>query len=92
MAIMEIDTATQKKIRKEVGDSFTDRYRRVGEIAGLKARRLDLYVAYMNSRWPKGQSTSYATEWADRFIRGTEVARSDLAGVRLLEKLNKEIL
>lgn len=65
----------------------TNDYRKIATEAGLLGARKDLYVDYMNSRWPMGVAPDYAKEWAERFLLGHEYQSSDIIGQNLLNRL-----
>jgi len=65
-------------------EGYTDDYAKIADEAGLTGIKKDVYVQYMQSRWPKGQDASYADEWAGRFQMGTEWHNSDSEGQAVL--------
>ena len=75
---------------KEI-QGFTNDYRAIGEDAELSGYRLNLYVAYMSARWPNGQDSGYAYEWAERFLSGYEWHYSDMEGRGILADLRDKI-
>jgi len=66
-------------------------FKEVGQEAGLKGVKLEMYVRYMLIRWADEEEiqckTGYAGEWADRFKSGQEFRASDSEGQRVLREI-----
>lgn len=66
-------------------------YEEIARAAGLNPRDTKRYVLFMQRRLPGEFDAHYAGEWADRFERGVEYDKSDLAGERILLKIYREV-
>lgn len=61
--------------------------RLIGTEEGLELARLDLFVNFMNERFPNERSDSYIREWARRFRKGHEWHDGDKKSRTTLLKL-----
>ena len=68
-------------------EGFSNDYAAIADKDGLIGTTKDLFVQYMQKRWPDGQDEMYASEWAGRFQSGTEWHASDGEGQAVLKSL-----
>ena len=81
---------TTKKRRRLLS---TKCYFDVGKKAGLKGKRLEIYVVYMKRNWEEDEEefcrSGFAKEWAERFVDDIEMYASDYKGKGILKELGE---